>query len=130
MDWARRAALADREHQRVGGYERERSACPARRVRSSATGRWCDLASAGEFPLQLLQQLCELGLLGLPYPELAGRGGQSYEVYLQVLEELASGWATVAVSASVHVMSCRALATHGTAAQQERWLRGLLAGYT
>ena len=36
------------------------------------------------------------GLLGLPYPEEYGGGGQPYEVYLQVLEELAGGWAAVA----------------------------------
>ena len=35
--------------------------------------------------------------LGLPYPEEFGGGGQPYEVYLQVLEELGSRWAAVAV---------------------------------
>ena len=34
------------------------------------------------------------GLLGLPYPEEYGGGGQPYEVYLQVLEEIAAVWST------------------------------------
>ena len=37
------------------------------------------------------------GLLSLPYPEEFGGGGQPYEVYLQVVEEIASVWMSVAV---------------------------------
>ena len=58
------------------------------------------------FPRELIAQLGELGLLSLPYPEEFGGGGQPAVVYLQVLEELARGWATIALSTSVHVLSC------------------------
>ena len=68
------------------------------------------------------------GLLGLPYPEEHGGGGQPYEVYLQVLEELAARWAAVAVAVSVHGLSCHPLAAFGTPAQQEEWLPRMLAG--
>ena len=37
------------------------------------------------------------GCSGLPYPEEHGGGGQPYEVYLQVLEELAAAWLTVGI---------------------------------
>ena len=86
-------------------------------------------AEAAEvFPRDVLRTLGRAGLLGLPYGEDVGGGGQPYEVYLQVLEELAAAWASVAVGVSVHGMSCYALATAGTPEQQQRWLPDLLGG--
>jgi alkylation response protein AidB-like acyl-CoA dehydrogenase len=83
---------------------------------------------AETYPDGVFATLGEAGLLGLPYPEEYGGGGQPYEVYLQVLEELAARWAAVAVAVSVHGLSCFPLATFGTPAQQERWLSPALAG--
>ena len=80
------------------------------------------------FPAEVFKIIGAAGLLGLPYPESLGGGGQPYEVYLQVLEELAMRWAAVAVAVSVHGLSCFPLATFGTAEQQERWLPDLLGG--
>ena len=82
----------------------------------------------GEFPRELVRMLGKTGLLGLPYPEELGGGGQPYQVYLQVVEELASAWASVALAVSVHTMSCYPLATFGTDAQRERWLPDLVGG--
>jgi alkylation response protein AidB-like acyl-CoA dehydrogenase len=80
------------------------------------------------FPRQLFRTLGKAGLLSLPYPERLGGGGQPYEVYLRVLEELASAWVTAALGVSVHTLSCYPLATVGTDEQQERWLRPALGG--
>ena len=66
------------------------------------------------FPAGVFRIIGAAGLLGLPYPESLGGGGQPYEVYLQVLEELAMRWAAVAVAVSVHGLSCFPLATFGT----------------
>jgi alkylation response protein AidB-like acyl-CoA dehydrogenase len=83
---------------------------------------------AETYPDGLFATLGAAGLLGLPYPEEHGGGAQPYEVYLQVLEELAARWAAVAVAVSVHGLSCHPLATFGTPEQQERWLPAMLAG--
>ena len=80
------------------------------------------------FPREVFRKLGELGLLAMPYPERWGGGELPYEVYLQALEELGGAWASVGVGISVHVMSCWALATYGTAEQQERWLPAMLGG--
>src|SRR3954454_12615445 len=68
----------------------------------------------GECPRELFRLLGRAGLLGLPYDEEHGGGGQPYEVYLQVLEELAAGWAAVALGVSVHTLSCFPVAGYGT----------------
>jgi alkylation response protein AidB-like acyl-CoA dehydrogenase len=83
---------------------------------------------SGTFPRQAFRTLGKAGLLSLPYPERFGGGGQSYEVYLRVIEELASAWLTVGLGVSVHTLACYPLATVGTPEQQERWLPGALGG--
>ncbi|MEV6157885.1 acyl-CoA dehydrogenase family protein [Nonomuraea sp. NPDC052129] len=83
---------------------------------------------AETYPEGLFATLGAAGLLGLPYPEELGGGGQPYEVYLQVLEELAARWAAVAVATSVHTLACFPVATYGTPEQRERWLPDMLAG--
>jgi len=81
-----------------------------------------------QFPREVFRTLGKAGLLGLPYDEELGGGGQPYEVYLQVLEEIAAVWASVGVGVSVHGLSCFGLATTGTREQQERWLPEMLGG--
>src|SRR4051812_12245522 len=80
------------------------------------------------FPREVFRLLGRAGLLSLPYPEEYGGGEQPYEVYLQVLEEIASVWASVGVGVSVHALSCFGLFTRGTEEQKKRWLPDLLSG--
>jgi alkylation response protein AidB-like acyl-CoA dehydrogenase len=82
----------------------------------------------GTFPREVFRLLGRSGLLGLPYPERWGGGHQPYEVYLQVVEELARAWLAVGLGVSVHTLTCFPLATAGTPQQQERWLPGMLGG--
>ena len=82
----------------------------------------------GEFPRDVFRLVGEAGLLGLAYDEEYGGGGQPYEVYLQVLEELAAGWAAVALGISVHTLSCYPVAAFGTDEQKARWLPSMLGG--
>ena len=82
------------------------------------------------YPEGVFATLGEAGLLSLPYPEQWGGGGQPYEVYLQVLEELAARWAAVAVAVSVHSLSCHPLMSFGTDEQRQRWLTEMLGGAT
>jgi alkylation response protein AidB-like acyl-CoA dehydrogenase len=83
---------------------------------------------AETYPEGVFAQLGAAGLLSLPQPEEWGGGGQPYEVYLQVLEEIAARWAAVAVAVSVHSLSSHPLLTFGTDEQKQRWLPGMLSG--
>ena len=83
---------------------------------------------AETYPEGVFAQLGAAGLLSLPQPEEWGGGGQPYEVYLQVLEEIAARWAAVAVAVSVHSLSSHPLLAFGTEEQKQRWLPGMLSG--
>ena len=83
---------------------------------------------AETYPEGVFAQLGAAGLLSLPQPEQWGGGGQPYEVYLQVLEEIAARWAAVAVAVSVHSLSSHPLLAFGTEEQKKRWLPGMLSG--
>ncbi|SDI51228.1 Acyl-CoA dehydrogenase [Actinokineospora alba] len=80
------------------------------------------------FPREQFKLLGRSGLLGLPYAEKWGGAALSYEVYLQVLEEIAAAWMSVGVGLSVHTMSCFALAEYGSDEQRERFLPDMLGG--
>src|SRR5690606_20068909 len=80
------------------------------------------------YPEGVFEQLGAAGLLSLPQPEEWGGGGQPYEVYLQVLEEIAARWPTVAVAVSVHSLSSHPRLVCGTEEQKKRWLPGMLSG--
>ncbi|BBC38066.1 Acd protein [Streptomyces graminofaciens] len=83
---------------------------------------------AGRFPRELFGLLSESGLLALPYDSEHGGGDQPYEVYLQVLEELATARLTVGLGVSVHTLACHALANYGTKEQQAERLPAMLGG--
>ncbi|MBB4931541.1 hypothetical protein F4561_002361 [Lipingzhangella halophila] len=80
------------------------------------------------FPRDLFTQLGRAGLLGLPYPAAFGGGDQPYEVYLQVVEELARGWLAVGLGLSVHTLACFPIAEYGDTEQREALLGDLIGG--
>ncbi|MFJ2033593.1 acyl-CoA dehydrogenase family protein [Streptosporangium sp. NPDC087985] len=84
--------------------------------------------SAGRFPREVFTTLGRAGLLGLPYPEEHGGAAQPYEVYLQVIEELAAGWLTVGLGLSVHTLSCFPVTAYGTPEQRAALLPEMLGG--
>jgi alkylation response protein AidB-like acyl-CoA dehydrogenase len=87
-----------------------------------------EMERAGEFPHEMFRLLGKAGLLSLPYPEEYGGGGQPYEVFLQVVEEIASVWMSLAVGVGVHSLACYPLAAWGGSAQREALLPDMLSG--
>jgi alkylation response protein AidB-like acyl-CoA dehydrogenase len=83
---------------------------------------------ASHFPRETFTTIGAAGLLGLPYPEEYGGGGQPYEVYLQVLEELAAARLTIGLGVSVHTLACHALAHFGAKEQRAEHLPAMVGG--
>jgi alkylation response protein AidB-like acyl-CoA dehydrogenase len=82
----------------------------------------------GEFPEAAYRLLGKSGLLSLPFPEEHGGGGQPYEVYLQVVEEIATAWPSVGVGVSVHGLTANVVATNGSDELKQEWLPRMLSG--
>ncbi|MFC5803881.1 acyl-CoA dehydrogenase family protein [Streptomyces formicae] len=97
-------------------------------VQREIAPRAAEEEDAGHFPREIFSLLSDSGLLGLPYDSAYGGGDQPYEVYLQVLEELAAARLTVGLGVSVHSLACHALAQYGTKEQQAEHLPAMLAG--
>ncbi|RNI23841.1 acyl-CoA dehydrogenase family protein [Flexivirga caeni] len=85
---------------------------------------------AGTPPREVFRVLGRAGLLSLAYPEEVGGGGQPYEVYLQVVEEIAAAWMSVAVGVSVHSLTAYPVEHFGTPAQRAALLPDMLGGET
>ena len=87
-----------------------------------------DMEEKAAFPEAAYRLLGRSGLLSLPFPEEDGGGGQAYEVYLQVIEEIATAWPSVGVGTSVHSLTATVVAANGTEQMREQWLPKLLSG--
>jgi alkylation response protein AidB-like acyl-CoA dehydrogenase len=90
--------------------------------------RAAEYEAQDRFPREVFRTLGAAGLLGLPFPEEYGGGGQPYEVYLQVVEELARNWLAIGLGVSVHSLSCFGLAMFGSDKQKEMWLPAMVGG--
>ncbi|MFE9249508.1 acyl-CoA dehydrogenase family protein [Streptomyces sp. NPDC007088] len=97
-------------------------------ARREIAPRAAEQEESGTFPRELFALLSASGLLGLPYDSEYGGGDQPYEVYLQVLEELAAARLTVGLGVSVHSLACHALAAYGTKEQRAARLPAMLGG--
>lgn len=79
----------------------------------------------------VLEQLAELGFFGMLAPE--AHGGMEFDLgtYVAVLEELARGEPTVALTLSIHsAFAVKLLLRHGSEEQKAMWLPSLSSGQT
>ena len=86
------------------------------------------MEEAARFPADAYRLLGRSGLLSLPFPETFGGGEQPYEVYLQVIEEIATAWPSVGVGASVHTLTASVVALNASEEQRATWLPRMLDG--
>jgi alkylation response protein AidB-like acyl-CoA dehydrogenase len=81
------------------------------------------------FPYELVSQMGELGLLGIPFPEEFGGGGADGLSYALAVEELARIDSSVAITVAAHIsLGTMPIHLFGSTAQREEWLPELTAG--
>jgi alkylation response protein AidB-like acyl-CoA dehydrogenase len=108
--------------------ERELIALVRRWVDERAAPSAASYEEKKEFPLELFRDLGDMGFGGIPYEERYGGGGQSYLLYLAVVEEVARGFLSLGVGVSVHHLCAFGIHEFGSEDLKERHLPPLLAG--
>jgi len=78
------------------------------------------------FPTEIYQQMGELGLFGITVPDTLGGAGMDVLAYAVVMEELSRGYASIADQCGLVELAGTLLTVHGTAAQQQRYLKPIL----
>ena len=80
-------------------------------------------------PPEIVQQLGEMGFLGMTVPEGYGGAGVDFLSYILALEQVAYADASVAVAMSVNnSVACAPILAFGTEAQKQKYLKPLASG--
>ena len=87
-----------------------------------------ELEHANTYPERLIEQMKELGVFGLAVPEPYGEVAVSTPCYVQVTEQLARGWMSLAGAMGGHTVVAKLLAKFGTAEQKQRYLPRMATG--
>ncbi|MGW4488668.1 acyl-CoA dehydrogenase family protein [Amycolatopsis sp. NPDC004368] len=87
-----------------------------------------ELEHANEYPEKLIVQMKQLGIFGLAVPEPYGEVAVSTPCYVQVTEQLARGWMSLAGAMGGHTVVTKLLVAFGTEEQKERYLPRMATG--
>jgi len=81
------------------------------------------------FPMQLVTELAELGLMGIPIPESYGGGGGDTVGYAIAIEELTRVDSSLAITVAAHTsLGTMPILLFGSDEQRARWLPDLASG--
>jgi alkylation response protein AidB-like acyl-CoA dehydrogenase len=87
-----------------------------------------ELEHADQYPHELIEQMKGLGVFGLVIPPPYGDAPVSMPCYVQVTEELARGWMSLAGAMGGHTVVSKLLLRFGTPEQRERYLPRMATG--
>ncbi|WP_436346042.1 acyl-CoA dehydrogenase family protein [Natronorubrum sp. FCH18a] len=82
-----------------------------------------------EFPRELVDELAELGLMGMPFPEEYGGAGLDYHAYPAALEEISRGSGGLGTIVAAHIsLAGNMLYEFGDESQKEEYLTPVAEG--
>jgi alkylation response protein AidB-like acyl-CoA dehydrogenase len=88
-----------------------------------------DIDASDEFPADLVDEMADLGLMGMPFPEEYGGAGLDYHSYAIGLEEISRGSGGLGTVVAAHTsLAGNMLYEFGTEEQKEAYLVPLAAG--
>ncbi len=89
-----------------------------------------DLEHSDTYPYELVEKLKHLGVFSATIPESYGGLGLDFATYVQIVEELARGWMSLAGIVNTHVLVAYMIAAHGTEEQRQHYLPIMATGDT
>ena len=90
---------------------------------------WVQRMEAGEFPRELLNQMGELGLMGITVPEALGGSAMDFTSYILAIHELSKVSAVMGVILSVHTsVGTNPILYFGNDEQKQRYVPKLASG--
>jgi alkylation response protein AidB-like acyl-CoA dehydrogenase len=88
-----------------------------------------EIDETDEFPADLVEEMAELGLMGMPFPEEYGGAGLDYHSYAIGLEEISRGSGGLGTVVAAHIsLAGNMLYAFGDETQKETYLAPLAAG--
>lgn len=81
------------------------------------------------FPLETVQKMAKIGLMGISIPKEYGGQGGTNQIYSMCVEELSRVCATTGIIVSAHTsLCCAPILEHGTEEQKQKYLPKLASG--
>ena len=81
------------------------------------------------FPLETVEKMAKLGMMGIIIPKQYGGAGGDYPMYISAVEELSKACGTTGVILSAHTSLCAApILEYGTEEQRQKYLPDLASG--
>lgn len=87
-----------------------------------------DVEHANQYPEQWIEQMKQIGVYGLAIPEEFGGAPVSMPCYVQVTEELARGWMSLAGAMGGHTVVAKLILAFGTDEQKQKYLPPMATG--
>ncbi|EMA22955.1 MULTISPECIES: acyl-CoA dehydrogenase [Haloarcula] len=91
--------------------------------------RAAEIDETDEFPWDLVDEMADLGLMGMPIPEQYGGAELDYHSYAMALEEISRGSGGLGTIVAAHIsLACNMIYEFGDEAQKETYLTPLAEG--
>jgi len=91
--------------------------------------RAAEIDHEDEFPADIVDELADLGLMGMPFPEEYGGAGLDYHAYPMALEEISRGSGGLGTIVAAHIsLAGNVVYEFGTEEQKQEYLEPLALG--
>lgn len=87
-----------------------------------------EMEHRNEYPEKFIEQMKQIGIYGLAVPERFGGTPVSMPCYVQITEELARGWMSLAGAMGGHTVVAKLLSEFGTDEQKQQYLPRMATG--
>src|ERR1700744_2590884 len=89
-----------------------------------------EVEHANQYPEAWIEQMKRIGIFGLAVPEEYGGSPVSMPCYVEVTQELARGWMSLAGAMGGHTVVAKLISLFGTEEQKQKYLPGMATGET